>query len=669
MKTKIFLLFFLCIPVIATGQTPTTVYISHTPNCGGSNNRGICFDEVTQDYYLQGDWNLGHKIGHQKGRGYMEYNIQSIPPNATITDAKLQLFMFKIKTTEKFDIKKLSNPSECATTSGAFIDHGSSATTPITVTVNDNTVQQDVTLTSFVTTNFSNGEDLYLGLVHQNETDASYGLLIATASLKITYTVPVTNPPNAPTSLQTNGTVTSTACPLKWTKPSGTIDEYRVYNGATLMKTVIGENTTNTTITVSPNTTYNFTVKAVNSAGPSGASNSLQVKTPDISGSNTVCYDGSQFSLVNPPSGTIYWTLSSNSNFTVSPSSTTGPNHQTTVTRIGSGSESAVLQARVNSAGGTIIATKTIMPCTAPSLSGPTTVCTGNTATFTISNYPSGAYTLWNKPDFLGMPQTVTNSSATYTVNPTNPISFAMITAKIYSLSDNSLIASLNKTFYLDSPPVGAISGANMIGYLKSENYSIIPSIVCDLNILYEWRLNNDIIGSGAIICIKSVANPVFKQMNNTESEIPESSGGDISKQPPVYNATYELSVTAKNSSGMVLSSNSKNIIIYGYPLILLPLLSPGAPDNPTEDVENNFIKVYPNPTGNILNVEIEAETTEITYDIRLYDGQGNMLRNAKTKGGTIEFNVANLPNGIYYLHVYDGVNGTPEIQQIVIEH
>ncbi|MCL1937015.1 MAG: T9SS type A sorting domain-containing protein, partial [Candidatus Azobacteroides sp.] len=55
--------------------------------------------------------------------------------------------------------------------------------------------------------------------------------------------------------------------------------------------------------------------------------------------------------------------------------------------------------------------------------------------------------------------------------------------------------------------------------------------------------------------------------------------------------------------------------------------------------------------------------------DIRLYDGLGNLLRQATATGGKIEFNVANLPNGIYYLHIYDGVNEKPEMRQIVVQH
>ena len=55
--------------------------------------------------------------------------------------------------------------------------------------------------------------------------------------------------------------------------------------------------------------------------------------------------------------------------------------------------------------------------------------------------------------------------------------------------------------------------------------------------------------------------------------------------------------------------------------------------------------------------------------DVRLYDGQGNLLRQQKTKGGTVQMNVSGLPDGFYYLHIYDGVSDTPEMQQIVVEH
>ncbi len=93
---------------------------------------------------------------------------------------------------------------------------------------------------------------------------------------------------------------------------------------------------------------------------------------------------------------------------------------------------------------------------------------------------------------------------------------------------------------------------------------------------------------------------------------------------------------------------------------------------------------VYPNPVSDVLNVDLELATSsgalesvangvqlkqESTYDVRLYDRQGNLLRHAIAKGGNVEFNVQSLSNGVYFLHIYDGISEKPKMQQIVVEH
>ena len=86
----------------------------------------------------------------------------------------------------------------------------------------------------------------------------------------------------------------------------------------------------------------------------------------------------------------------------------------------------------------------------------------------------------------------------------------------------------------------------------------------------------------------------------------------------------------------------------------------------------------YPNPVSNILNIEIDATSgqdlglrsnDDHVYDIRLYDNQGNLLRQTTTTDGAVQFNVSALPVGIYYLHIYDGVSSTPVMEQIMVEH
>jgi|GEM_PF-2319780 len=97
--------------------------------------------------------------------------------------------------------------------------------------------------------------------------------------------------------------------------------------------------------------------------------------------------------------------------------------------------------------------------------------------------------------------------------------------------------------------------------------------------------------------------------------------------------------------------------------------------ESPLRSSEETTIElsVYPNPTFSVLNVKVEDRATETlqpvtNYDVRLYDNQGNLLRRSTTTDGYVQFNVINLPNGSYFLHVHDGVNSTPIKRQVMIE-
>ena len=135
------------------------------------------------------------------------------------------------------------------------------------------------------------------------------------------------------------------------------------------------------------------------------------------------------------------------------------------------------------------------------------------------------------------------------------------------------------------------------------------------------------------------------------------------------YTGNHKITVVVYNMSGCSLSK-SKNIGVY-----------------PEQDY--NYAPAYPNPTSNTLNIDIDpvsymqakssllqpstktAKTinTVPDFDIRLYDGQGNIVRRTQSKGGSVQFNVSNLSTGIFYLHIYDGISKKPHIQQVVVEH
>lgn len=70
----------------------------------------------------------------------------------------------------------------------------------------------------------------------------------------------------------------------------------------------------------------------------------------------------------------------------------------------------------------------------------------------------------------------------------------------------------------------------------------------------------------------------------------------------------------------------------------------------------------------------VTSYSWNVSSHLDIISGQGTNTITAKkysvsTMRGITEFNVSTLPDNIYYLHIYDGVYNTPEIQQISVEH
>ena len=128
----------------------------------------------------------------------------------------------------------------------------------------------------------------------------------------------------------------------------------------------------------------------------------------------------------------------------------------------------------------------------------------------------------------------------------------------------------------------------------------------------------------------------------------------------------YMLFILPYHTEGCAMLYVKKNGVIVGS-----RYLCSGCSRSPF----NEWITVYPNPASSAVYIEIDVENdsqqqkTARTYDVRLYDKQGNLLRQQKTAGGRVEFNISNLLNGIYFVHVYDGVNKQPEMRPLVVEH
>jgi hypothetical protein len=98
----------------------------------------------------------------------------------------------------------------------------------------------------------------------------------------------------------------------------------------------------------------------------------------------------------------------------------------------------------------------------------------------------------------------------------------------------------------------------------------------------------------------------------------------------------------------------------------------------------------YPNPATTTLNVSFNPEQVEqakkalqsnasvsganasakpFRLDVKLYDVNGTLYRQATSAGELVTLDVSNLRNGIYVLHVSDGIAAKPEVHKIIVAH
>ena len=264
-----------------------------------------------------------------------------------------------------------------------------------------------------------------------------------------------------------------------------------------------------------------------------------------------------------------------------------------------------------------------------PSISGPSTVCYTNSTPSVINNKPSGAIIYW-------------------TISNTN----------LFSLSSSS-------GDQITVTRIGSGSGSATLsartGSVSGPIIASLPITACPLEI--TGSASYVYCGQSSVFYITSVPGASYSWANGDLITIPygySKTGTSATYMAPSYlpwgeSEYYDLITCTVNGTNYY-----KSVAV----------------------IDNSLSKVsvYPNPTSNIVNIEIAAEAVaslktrrnlkdDPSFDIRLYDGRGNMIQQTKTKSITAQFNVSNLPNGTYYLHVHNGVDEKPEIKQIVVQH
>jgi M6 family metalloprotease-like protein len=364
---------------------------------------------------------------------------------------------------------------------------------------------------------------------------------------------------------------------------------------------------------------------------------------PGIIGPASACYEGSTFTLDNAPQGTITWTITGS--FTVS-----GNGAVATVTRTGTDTGFGELTVRVD---GTVVDSKLVFACPPPSITGPNY----------ITDYMAESYSV------------NTTYPVYWTVTPVNAPGFQIIAGQN---ANPAVVSALYGT------PVPGSPNGTLTATVTLPDYSTIT-------------VSKTIKG---VLPITSISAPAPGSITvNSNNPYGTTVSFYASPATSIYYDDYQWSVIPTNSNGYSWHNYGSRLEVTFYQAgsycITCRFVSSYYTQPYSEQIcvsvynsynSYGYAAVYPNPASNILNIEIDAETAvqattseqtvagvkavkrEPAYDIRLYDGQGNLLRRSTTKGGKVEFNVSNLTSGIYYLHIYDGVNEKPEIRQIVVE-
>ncbi len=92
---------------------------------------------------------------------------------------------------------------------------------------------------------------------------------------------------------------------------------------------------------------------------------------------------------------------------------------------------------------------------------------------------------------------------------------------------------------------------------------------------------------------------------------------------------------------------------------------------------------VYPNPVDNTLHIDIaEPQETEnattistqqkvlsSSHELRLFNFQGNLVRNLRATDRQISIDVSALPEGNYFLHIIRADTTEPEVHKVIISH
>jgi len=377
------------------------------------------------------------------------------------------------------------------------------------------------------------------------------------------------------------------------------------------------------------------------------------------------------------------WTVSGN--FTQTGTFTTTTN---TFQRVHRGFSSGTVSVRAIYCGGRRSAARSVNvnynPNTLPTLSGPTTIC--DQATFRIENLPSHLTATWNLPENVTRISS-THSAVTVNRNVSRPAGPRSISASI-NLPGSTSPMFFHRYIHVGPPNVNDISSMFNQATIHTQGFTDLVTY------------------AGAIATYNNfgIMSAQWQQVSGVS--ITNLSGSPQTSNCPAQGAQVGLILHSNPGQFGQIRVRLSNQCGWSPSWATLSYLrhNPGGTFPPCrfcglhpcicedEEEEPDFL-VHPNPVSNVLTIDFiqreinafEAQTSTSTefilsgaeglsdrvranevFNIRLLNAQGVVVRQQRTQARTIQFDVSNLPEGTYYLHIEH--DGEIEKHQIIVQ-
>jgi hypothetical protein len=280
-------------------------------------------------------------------------------------------------------------------------------------------------------------------------------------------------------------------------------------------------------------------------------------------------------------------------------------------------------------------------------ISGVNIICSGSSATFTITNAPA-SYT-WNKSSNLTLVSTSGNT-ATFSGNA---VGVGWVSIMVGG------VEVARKEVCVGAPAVSAfeIYGGSF-AFSPGDYVGCCPGD-------YLWFYPVFPAGAGVQNVQYQVSNCTLYGSSNTEISI---------YAPAGVHQNFSIQCRYQNACGW-----SPWFTLDGNTLDCANGEEPYSPAPAPASAVSNLASVYPSPVTNVLTVDFDAEVVSLakaavqssrvfTLDISLYDNLGTLHRHATSTGANVTFDVSDLRNGFYFLHVSTG-SGKSEVHKVIVNH